>query len=134
MVQQIRYLFSDDPLVLEEDESEIKFSDWYDIETHYDVILNLVQDLINASNDKSRSFNNQMDTRSALKAKQEKGEPLTPEVLGRVENALTRTDLSNMVRRQYICSLTRRRVPEPAFSELFISLRTCGRRYYPAST
>jgi len=122
VVQQIRYLFSDDPLVLEEDESEIKFSDWYDIETHYDVILNLVQDLINASNDKSRSFNNQMDTRSALKAKQEKGEPLTPEVLGRVENALTRTDLSNMVRRQYICSLTRRRVPEPAFSELFISI------------
>jgi hypothetical protein len=43
-------------------------------------------------------------------------------VLGRVENALARADLSNLVRRQYICSLSRRRVPEPLFSELFISI------------
>jgi hypothetical protein len=122
VVQQTRYLFSDDPLVLEERESEVQFSDWYDVETDYDKILHIVQDLISAATDQQRSFTNQMDTRSALKAKQEKGEPLTPEVLGRVESALTRTDLSNMVRRQYICSLSRRRVPEPAFSELFISI------------
>ena len=122
IVQQVRYLFSDDPLVLDEDDVSNKFAVWYDVETHYDEILHLVQGLINTVADRHRNFTNQMDTRSALKAKQEKGEPLTPEVLGRVENALTRTDLSNMVRRQYICSLTRRRVPEPAFSELFISI------------
>ncbi len=122
VVQQIRYLFSDDPLVLEEDESEISFANWYNVESQFDEVLNLVQNLISTPADHQRSFTNQMDTRSALKAKQEKGEPLTPEVLGRVENALARTDLSSMVRRQYVCSLTRRRVPEPAFSELFISI------------
>ena len=122
VVQQIRYLFSDDPLVMEEDESDVQFSDWYNVESDYDKILYLVQDLISTASDQQRSFTGQTDTRSALKAKQEKGEPLTPEVLGRVESALTRTDLSNMVRRQYICSLSRRRVPETAFSELFISI------------
>jgi hypothetical protein len=131
VVQQTRYLFSDDPLVLEEDDSDIQFSDWYDVETDYDKILHIVQDLISAASDQNRSFTNQMDTRSALKAKQEKGEPLTPEVLGRVESALTRTDLSNMVRRQYICSLSRRRVPEPAFSELFISIADLSETLLP---
>ena len=121
-VQKIRYLFSDDPLVAEEDETEPEFSTWYDVETHYDEIVHLVQNLVNIVQDRQRRYNRPMDTRTALKARQEKGEPLTPEVLGRVENALTRADLSNLVRRQYICALTRRRVPEPVFSELFISI------------
>ncbi|MEQ8194136.1 MAG: hypothetical protein RIB59_06580 [Rhodospirillales bacterium] len=122
MVQKTRYLFSDDPLVAEEEDPERPFVVWYDVDTQYGEILKLVQGMASTVQERQRSFNSQMDTRAALKAKQEKGEPLTPEVLGRVENALARADLSNLVRRQYICTLSRRRVPEPAFSELFISI------------
>jgi hypothetical protein len=122
VVQKTRYLFSDDPLVADEEDSERKLVVWYDVDTDYGKILQLVQGMVSTVQERQRSFNSQMDTRAALKAKQEKGEPLTPEVLGRVENALARADLSNLVRRQYICSLSRRRVPEPLFSELFISI------------
>ncbi|MEX2449239.1 MAG: hypothetical protein WD407_00120 [Rhodospirillales bacterium] len=122
VVQKTRYLFSDDPLVADEEDSERKLVVWYDVDADYGTILQLVQGMVSTVQERQRSFNSQMDTRAALKAKQEKGEPLTPEVLGRVENALARADLSNLVRRQYICSLSRRRVPEPLFSELFISI------------
>jgi len=63
-----------------------------------------------------------MDARAALRAKQEKGEPLTPDVLARVVQALERADLSNLVRRQFICKVDEQMVPEEKFSELFISI------------
>jgi len=47
-VQQVRYLFDDDPLVAEEDNSEQKFSTWYDAEEDFDAILQSVQNLAQA--------------------------------------------------------------------------------------
>lgn len=120
-VQKVRYLFSDDPL-LEEDEGR-HFATWYEVETQFDEILHRVQELVEVEDKpKQPEPRNRMNTRSALKARQEKGEPLTPEVLDRVERALDRADLSNLVRRQFICSLNTKMVPEPVFSELFISI------------
>jgi EAL domain-containing protein (putative c-di-GMP-specific phosphodiesterase class I) len=42
--------------------------------------------------------------------------------LGRVIQSLQRADLSNMVRRQFICALIGKATPQPLFSELFISI------------
>ncbi|MBL6941846.1 MAG: hypothetical protein ISR53_06770 [Rhodospirillales bacterium] len=63
-----------------------------------------------------------MDTRSSLKIRQKEGEPITPEILARVESALERTDLSNLVRRQFICTIDGQMIPEQSFSEMFISI------------
>jgi hypothetical protein len=122
-VQQVRYLFDDDPLVAEEDNSEQKFSTWYDAEEDFDAILQSVQNLAQAERDRQTEVRGRMDARAALKAKQEKGEPLTPKVLARVETALARADLSNLVRRQFICRIDAQMVPEQLFSELFISIK-----------
>ncbi len=43
-------------------------------------------------------------------------------MLARVEEALLRADLSNMLRRQAICAIVGRAAPQPIFSELFISI------------
>ena len=43
-------------------------------------------------------------------------------MLGRVEQSLQRADLSNMMRRQFICALIGKAAPQPLFSELFISI------------
>ena len=58
----------------------------------------------------------------SLKAKEDLGKPLTPEMLGRVEAALERADLSNLVRRQSICRVDSHAGSEAVFSELFISI------------
>ncbi len=122
-VQQVRYLFDDDPLVAEEDNSEQKFATWLDAEEDFDAILQSVQNLAQAERKRQSEVRGRMDARAALKAKQEKGEPLTPKVLARVETALARADLSNLVRRQFICRVDAQMVPEQLFSELFISIK-----------
>ena len=48
---------------------------------------------------------------------------MTPKILARVETALSRADLSNLVRRQFICRIDAQMVPEQMFSELFISIK-----------
>ena len=54
-VQKIRYLFSDDPLVAEEEESESGFATWYDVENQYDEIVHLVQDMVSIAQDRQRT-------------------------------------------------------------------------------
>lgn len=123
-VQQIRYLFDDDPLIAEEDEGSGKrFATWYDAENDFDTVLQLVQGLVHAEQKRQTAVRNRMDARAALKAKQEQGEPMTPRVLARVEGALARADLSNLVRRQFICRVDHNMVPDQVFSELFISIK-----------
>jgi hypothetical protein len=122
-VQQVRYLFDDDPLIAEEERSDQKFATWYDAEKDFDSILQTVQNMAQAERKRQTEVRGRMDARAALKAKQDKGEPLTPKVLARIENALARADLSNLVRRQYICRVDAQMVPEQIFSELFISIK-----------
>jgi len=130
-VQQVRYLFDEDPLVAEEDNSEQKFATWLDAEEDFDAILQSVQNLAQAERKRQSEVRGRMDARAALKAKQEKGEPLTPKVLARVETALARADLSNLVRRQFICRVDAQMVPEQLFSELFISIKDLRKTMLP---
>jgi hypothetical protein len=122
-VQQIRYLFSDDPLIVDEEKSDKKFATWHDAERDFDTILQSVQNMAQAEQKRQTEVRSRLDARAALKAKQQQGEPMTPKVLARIENALSRADLSNLVRRQFICRVDEQMVPEQVFSELFISIK-----------
>ena len=92
-MQQVRYLFDDDLLFAEEDNSEQKFSTWYDAGEDFEAILQSVQNLAQTERKRKTEVRGRMDARATLKAKQERGEPLTPKVLARVETALARADL-----------------------------------------
>ncbi len=121
-VQKIRYLFSDDPMLADEGGEARRFCVWYAVDREYEKILGFAQGLTGEGQEAAEATRATRDARQALKARQSSGSPLTPEVLSRVEAALVRADLSNLVRRQYICGVTAKGVPEPAFSELFISI------------
>jgi EAL domain-containing protein (putative c-di-GMP-specific phosphodiesterase class I) len=121
-IQKIRYLFSDDPLLADGNDDTGRFCVWYSVEREYDRILHFAQGLTDEDKDAAAVTRTRRDARQALKARQSSGSPLTPDVLSRVEAALVRADLSNLVRRQFVCGVTTKGVPEPAFSELFISI------------
>lgn len=123
IVQKVRFMFSDDPLVEEDGKGGKPFASWYDAETQYEEILALVNGLAEAEEKRVLEVRNRMDARQRLKEKQKKGEPLSPAVLSRVEEALSRADLSNLVRRQFICRVDTKMVPEQLFSELYISIQ-----------
>jgi len=121
--QRIRFLFSDDPLVTEGEAKGEVFSTWYDAAHDFEAILQAVENLAQAEKQRQTVVRARMDARAVLKARQEQGEPLSPDVLARLETALSRADLSNLVRRQFICRVDAKMVPEMQFSELFISIK-----------
>jgi len=123
IVQKIRFLFSDDPLVTEENPKLPAFANWYDADSEFSAILGLAQSMAQAEQKRQSVVRARMDARAALKAKQQQGEPMNPDVLARLETALTRADLSNLVRRQFVCSVDSKLIPTQEFSELFISIK-----------
>ena len=122
-VQRARFLFSDDPLFDDDEEGAKAFSTWWDAEKPSSTPFCAPSNSWPIPRKTSNGGQKRMDARAAIKSKQEKGEPLTPEILDRLETALARADLSNLVRRQFICAVTPKMVPEQFFSELFISIR-----------
>ncbi|MEQ8505539.1 MAG: hypothetical protein RIB80_09435 [Rhodospirillales bacterium] len=122
VVQKVRFLFSDDPLIAEAETHERPFATWYDAREEYDEVLRVARDLAEEEEERQTKVRSRMDARSQLRAKQQQGEPLTPDVLARVEDALGRADLSNYVRRQFVCRVDEKLIPEQEFSELFISI------------
>jgi len=119
-VGQVRFLFSEDPLVAAETEQQ-PFATWYDATTDYETLLRLVQGVAEAEH--NSVAHERTDVRGALKAKQELGVPMTPDVLAQLAAALARTDLSSLMHRQFVCKIDENMVTTEMFSELFISIK-----------
>jgi hypothetical protein len=122
VVQKVRFLFGDDPLLEDEGPDENRFSTWYDTANQFEELLHLVEGIIETEEKRKKETRTRMDTRASLKIRQKEGDPMSPDILAKVESALERTDLSNLVRRQFICSVDAQMIPEQSFSEMFISI------------
>jgi len=121
---KLRFLFSDDPLMGDEVQAagdNNAFHTYYDAEKEYPKILAIARAMVHAGEDDTPQLA-AGSSKGLLQKRQEKGEPLNPRLLGRVIQSLQRADLSNMVRRQFICALIGKATPQPLFSELFISI------------
>lgn len=122
-LERVRFLFGDDPLLAEEEVNGLGFSTWYDVEIDYENVVEIARQLIEESKELASGPKSARDVKSALLAKQEGGDNMTPRTLDRVVEALKAADLTNMVRRQYVCSIEgTQMVPTTKFSELFISI------------
>lgn len=123
-VHKLRFLFGDDPLISDEMDDGGKFCSWHNVETDYSTILTLAREIAAKDRSAAGAAGALHDAKAALLAKEAEGEPLSPRVLGRVIDALKAADLTNMVRRQYVCRLVGPQgIPAPEFSELFISIK-----------
>lgn len=121
---KLRFLFSDDPLMGDEVQAAGEnnaFHTYYDAEKDYPKILAIARAMVHAGEEEAPQ-QEAGNSKGLLQKRQEKGEPLNPRLLGRVIQSLQRADLSNMVRRQFICALIGKATPQPLFSELFISI------------
>ena len=119
---KIRFLFGDDALMKESSGAEDAFCTYFDVESQFNDILSMVRALIHHDDEPEDLPEEMLDAKSAIQSRQEQGEQLSPRALGRVEQALQRADISNMIRRQFICGLIGKATPQPLFSELFISI------------
>ncbi|CCQ72033.1 conserved protein of unknown function [Magnetospira sp. QH-2] len=122
-VVKLRFMFGDDPLLVKDADDVDKFCSWYDADSQYQEILDLAKGMIDEERHRDDEVVAEEEAKAALRAKQERGEPITPKLLASLEEGLMRADLSNMVRRQYASAIVGTAAPQPVFSEMFISIR-----------
>ncbi|MEO0034176.1 MAG: hypothetical protein RLZZ501_199 [Pseudomonadota bacterium] len=132
-VVKLRFLFSEDPLVRDEAGGrQAAFCTRYDLEREYDLVLTQAQKLAKAEADRRSAAHEQAVARQLRPPQPSGGDPFTPELLTRVEQALGQADLANLVRRQAVCAMVGKTPPQPVFHELFISIADLRQTLFPS--
>jgi len=117
-VMRVRYLFSEDPLASGAEEEPGDFATWFDLGHQYESFLALARGL---EDEEAR----RRKRHAAIAASGERGPakpPLAPKMLGELVNAIAQADLSNMLRRQVVCTVEPGGPPKPLFHETYISI------------
>ncbi|MBI5120434.1 MAG: EAL domain-containing protein [Rhodospirillales bacterium] len=122
VVTRLRFMFADDPLLLDDIPGvREQFCFWYEIARDYEQLLERAKSLADAEEMKRKQSEN-VSSQFASPQQRQGGIPLTPELLGRIEDALSQADLSNLVRRQSVCAIVGRAAPQQVSTELFVSI------------
>jgi EAL domain-containing protein (putative c-di-GMP-specific phosphodiesterase class I) len=119
-VARIRTLFNEDPIAQDAGHDASQFSTWYNLETQHRELFAAVRKLASEALAKRRA-----STASAAEgaaAPERKRVPIDPIKLGKLEELLSRNDLSNLMRRQAICAVVPKSPPQSLFRELYISI------------
>ena len=125
LIQQVRALFSEDPLFAGSADDG-QFCTWYNLEADYNVFLSRAR-LLNEAR-KSEPDAPQRAVQEALTRFVGNGTEIRPTHLEQIERAIEHADLANILRRQEVCALIPGLRPEPMFHELYFSM------YYLAQT
>lgn len=118
-VTKLRYLFGDDPLAAHLDEVQSDgFATWYDLGREYAAFSAFVHRLYKEEQRRQKRT-------AAFSGEEQRSEKLAmdPLALAELINAITRADLSNVLRRQAVCTITAGGPPTPVFREIYISIR-----------
>jgi hypothetical protein len=122
VVQKLRYLFNQDPLVNLADGDQNAFCSWFALETDYGDFRRMAE----AYEAEARAQRQLADepTRTLI-------EPMDPRRLALVEQAIIAADLSFLIRRQPICFAAPGQPPQPLLQELFVSIDELSRAVMP---
>lgn len=131
-IVKLRFLFSDDPLIIEDAQGRKgTFCTWYDLEREYDILVALAQKMVQEEQAR-RQAEQERTARDNRQQEKPKGAPFTPDLLARVESALGQADLANLMRRQAVCAVVGQAPPQPVFHELFISIADLRQTLMPS--
>ncbi|MCH6588149.1 MAG: hypothetical protein IH805_07535, partial [Proteobacteria bacterium] len=136
-VLHLRYLFSEDPFLKNDEDGDTRFCAWFDLEEDYLDLLDLAQRMVSAQAQHAQRKNQRSDQGPASKSEEEKEEertphrPLDPPNLAVLERAIAQADLSTLIRRQPICAVAPGRKPEPVYYEIYTSIESLRQTVMP---
>lgn len=122
---RLRFLFADDPLLDDDGAEADRFATWYVLTDDYPAFLRLAQQFYAEQEARRRA---DIARERAPEPPPQRSQPsrrlkpLTPAVLGKLEEALARTDLANLIRHQSVAAIVGRSHPQHMFSEVFVSI------------
>lgn len=122
VVQKLRYLFNQDPLVNLVDDDESAFCSWFALETDYGDFRRMAE-----------GFEAEMRAQRQLADEPSRAriEPMDPRRLALVEQAINTADLSFLIRRQSVCFAAPGRAPQPLLQELYVAIDELSRAIMP---
>lgn len=123
---KVRFLFHDDPLLKEaEDLEQVGFAQIFDLATQKDQLRAKIKKVMQEPLDEpKREFKMpkiapiSVFNTSSRKVKRN----LTPEMLAKVQKILSVADFSSFIRRQAICAIIGKSVPQRVFEEVYVSI------------
>ncbi|MBF0356025.1 MAG: hypothetical protein HQL43_12390 [Alphaproteobacteria bacterium] len=122
IVTRLRFMFADDPLLLDDIPGVRElFCNWYDLNSDYERLLADAKVMADTE-EKKRKAKEAVTQQFATPHHKQAGTPLTPELLGKIEDALSQADLSNLLRRQSVCAIVGKAAPQQISTELFVSI------------
>jgi len=137
IIEKLRHLFSEDPLTIAGASDGRRFTTWFDISKQSDrETFKQLADQLYTRAEERRSKERQsrvMDVGMGNRNQQNNANagPLTPELLSKLEEALGRMDIRNLIRRQPICAIIPGNAPKLVFNELFIAMAELTRLIMP---
>jgi len=138
VIDKLRFLFSEDPVVIASAQQGKRFVTWFDIGNADErETFRHLADQLYARSEERRDKERQSRIIDAGSSRlgggndEEDGGPLTPELLAKLEEALKRMDIRNMIRRQAICAIIPNNEPRLVFNELFIAMAELKRQIMP---
>lgn len=132
-VLRLRYLFSEDPLAqyADQDAGDVGFCTWYLLERDYPRFLALAR----------HYYERSMVVHAERRLKEAstgipmvERKPMSPSLLGKLEEALQHTDLANLIRNQPICAYAAGIPPKAIFHELYVSIAELEEALMPGIT
>ena len=117
-VDKLRSLFAEDPLAqFNQPASAADFCTWYNLASDYDALREMARAMLRQAEQRRThsELHSSVDPAKLLK-------PIRPELVARLEEALGKTDIGNIIRRQMACTLLDGQPPQPLFEEIFVSI------------
>jgi hypothetical protein len=137
VIEKLRHLFSEDPLTIAGSSDGRRFTTWFDISKENERnTFKQLSDQLYARAEERRSKERQsrvidVGVGNRTQQNQETGGPLTPELLSKLEDALSRMDIRSLIRRQPICAIIPGNKPKLVFNELFIAMAELTKQIMP---
>ena len=118
-VDQLRLMFDDDPIGLDDDfDAPDLFATWYHLDTQHAEFLAAMTVAVNGRRTRRTAPPQEMLGMAPSQGKR----PLEPDDLDGVVKALSNADVSNLVRNQPICALIGNRPPEAVYFERYVAI------------
>lgn len=118
VVDRVKILFSQEPLLeLHTIKGGSAFCTFYDLSTDYDELLSSAASLLKEAGLKRGLFTQQTEATSPPKPT-----AISPDMLSKLEQSLETVDVTNIARRQTVCTLIDDVSPQPLFEEIYISI------------